>query len=120
MRCFDYQEVTNALLGPDIVNLVSAIHEYLGKQTLYLEAKADTLISMLEVAKIPSTEASNRIEGIYTSDVRLAEIVHQKVEPANRSEKEIAGYRDVLSTIHENHEYISAKPSVLLQLHRDL
>ena len=120
MRCFDYQEVTNALLVPDIVNLVSAIHEYRGKQTLYLEAKADTLTSMLEIAKIQSTEASNRIEGIYTSDARLAEIVRQKAEPASRSEKEIAGYRDVLSTIHENHEYISVKPSVLLQLHRDL
>ena len=69
---------------------------------------------MLEIAKIQSTEASNRIEGIYTSDARLAEIVRQKAEPASRNEKEIAGYRDVLSTIHENHEYISVKRSVLL------
>jgi len=120
MREYDYTKVTSELLTPDIVNLVSAIHEYRGKQTLYLEAKADTLTSMLEIAKVQSTGASNRIEGIFTSDARLAEIVGQKVEPRNRSEKEIAGYRDVLATIHESYEHIALKPSVLLQLHRDL
>ncbi|WP_312279728.1 Fic family protein [Oscillibacter sp.] len=120
MREFDYSHITDQLLTPEIVNLVSAIHEYRGKQTLYLEAKADSLTSMLEIAKIQSTQASNRIEGIYTSDARLAEIMQQKAEPASRNEQEIAGYRDVLATIHENHEFISLRPSILLQLHRDL
>ncbi len=40
--------------------------------------------------------------------------------PKTRSEKEIAGYRDVLSTIHESYDYIPPKPSMILQLHRDL
>lgn len=120
MREFDYSKITDKLLTPEIMNLVSAIHEYRGKQTLYVEAKADSLISMLEIAKIQSTQASNRIEGIYTSDARLTEIMQQKAEPASRNEKEIAGYRDVLATIHENHDFIELRPSVLLQIHRDL
>mgnify|MGYP000805655438 FL=1 len=40
--------------------------------------------------------------------------------PKTRSEREIAGYRDVLNTIHESHDYIPPKPSIFLQLHRDL
>ncbi len=120
MREFHYDEIAKELLTPDIVNQVSAIHEYRGKQTLYLEAKADALISMLEIAKVQSTEASNRIEGIFTSDSRLAEIVQQKAEPISRNEREIAGYRDVLATIHENYEHIEPRPSIILQLHRDL
>ena len=76
--------------------------------------------TLLEVALIQSTGASNRIEGIFTSDKRLEDLVSQKAEPRNRSEQEIAGYREVLSTIYEGYEYINPRPNIILQLHRDL
>ena len=120
MRTFDYKKRYERLLQPDIVALVAQIHEYKGEQTLFVEAKADTLTQLLEVAKIQSTEASNKIEGIYTSDDRLKKIVRDKTMPKTRSEKEIAGYRDVLNTIHQNYDYIPVKSSIFLQLHRDL
>lgn len=68
----------------ELMNLVSAIHEYKGKQALFIEAKPDTLESMQEIAKIQSTGASNRIEGIFTSDERLVALVKLKAEPKNR------------------------------------
>ena len=120
MRRFNYIDLPGALLTPEISNLLSAIHEYRGKQTLYVTAKKDVLQNLLEIAVIQSTDSSNRIEGIYTSDARLKELVMQKAEPINRNEKEIAGYRDVLRTIHENYEYIPITPNSILQLHRDL
>ena len=120
MRTFNYKKRYECLLQPDIVALVAQIHEYKGEQTLFVEAKADTLTQLLEVAKIQSTEASNKIEGIYTSDDRLKKIVRDKTMPKTRSEKEIAGYRDVLNTIHQNYDYIPVKSSIFLQLHRDL
>ena len=55
-----------------------------------------------------------------TTEARLREIVREKSAPRSRSEKEIAGYRDVLTTIHENYDYITPRPNVILQLHRDL
>ena len=120
MRTFDYSNITDKLLTTNIVNLLSAIHEYKGKQTLYIEAKADMLSTMLEIAKIQSTQSSNRIEGIFTSDSRLTELVKEKTSPRNRSEKEIAGYRDVLATIHESFDFIEPRSNIILQLHRDL
>ncbi len=66
------------------------------------------------------TQASNRIEGIITTDDRLKKIVLNKTAPRNRNEREIAGYRDVLTTIHENYDYIPVRSGMLLQLHRDL
>ena len=42
------------------------------------------------------------------------------VKYAGRSEQEIAGYREVLATIHESYEYIQLLPNIILQLHRDL
>ena len=120
MRHFDYITSPAKLLTPEIVQMVGSIHEHKGKQELFLEANIDELKTLLEVALIQSTGASNRIEGIFTSDKRLEELVSQKAEPRNRSEQEIAGYREVLATIHESYEYISPRPNIILQLHRDL
>ena len=120
MRTFDYAAIKQELFTPEIVNLLTSIHEYKGKQELFIEAQSDVLKAMLEVAKIQSTGASNRIEGIYTSEARLTELVKDKAEPRNRNEQEIAGYREVLNTIHESYEYIVPRANVILQLHRDL
>jgi Fic family protein len=120
MREFDYQNLDQSVFSVDTINLLTKIHEYKGKQELYIEAEPDILESMLEIAKIQSTESSNRIEGIYTSDKRLREIVLDKAEPRNRSEEEIAGYREVLKLIHDNYDFMELTPNVLLQLHRDL
>ena len=120
MRHFDYITSPAKLLTPEIVQLVGSIHEHKGKQELFLEANIDELKTLLEVALIQSTGASNRIEGIFTSDKRLEELVSQKAEPRNRSEQEIAGYREVLATIHESYEYINPRPNIILKLHRDL
>lgn len=120
MRNFDYKNAPMKLLTPEIVQMIGSIHEHKGKQELFLEANRDELKTLLEVALIQSTGASNRIEGIFTSDKRLEELVSQKAEPRNRSEQEIAGYRGVLAAIHESYEYITPRPNVILQLHRDL
>lgn len=120
MRIFDYRKTPEKLLTPEIVQMIASIHEHKGKQELFLEANLDELKTLLEVAMIQSTGASNRIEGIYTTDKRLKELVSQKAEPRNRSEEEIAGYREVLAMIHESYEYIVPRSNMILQLHRDL
>ena len=120
MRSFDYKARYTRLLQPDIVSLVSKIHEQKVKQDLLVEAQAGTLTQLLERAKIQSTKASNKIEGIYISDDRLKKIVCDKTVPRTPNEKEIAGYRDVLNGIYENYVYMPAKTSVILQMHQDL
>ena len=120
MREFNYAVLAPKLFTTEVVNLIAAIHENKGKQNLFIEAKPDILASLLDIAKIQSTEASNKIEGIVTTEARLKEIVQEKATPRSRSEKEIAGYRDVLTTIHENYDYITPRTKVVLQLHRDL
>lgn len=120
MHDYRYIDAPSKLLTPDIVNLLSTIHEYKGKQELYIEAQPDVLTALLDIAKIQSTKASNKIEGIFTSDERLEALVMEKAEPQNRSEEEIAGYREVLATVHESYEYIPLTPNNILQLHRDL
>ena len=120
MRNYDYNQKWQQLLAPEIVAMLSQIHEYKGEQNLFIEAKSDSLTQLVEIAKIQSTEASNKIEGIFTSDERLKKLLTNKTTPKTRNEQEIAGYRDVLATIHDSYEYILVRPSFILQLHRDL
>jgi Fic family protein len=120
MRTFHYKAEYQKLLNAEIVGYLTQIHEHKGQQNLFIEAEKDVLSKLLEIAKIQSTEASNRIEGIITTDERLKKIVRDKTMPQSRSEREIAGYRDVLAAIHENYDYIPVRPGMILQLHRDL
>lgn len=120
MRELNYTKRWDQMLTPEIVGLLTKIHEFKGEQNLFIEAHADQLTELMEIAKIQSTEASNKIEGIYTSDERLKKLVMDKTTPKSRAEQEIAGYRDVLNMIHENYDYVQTKPGIILQLHRDL
>ena len=120
MRNYNYRDKWQKMLTPEIVKKLTLISEYKGEQRLFIEAHKDELKELVEIAKIQSTEASNRIEGIFTADDRLKNLVQEKTTPRNRDESEIAGYRDVLNIIHENYDYIPINANYFLQLHRDL
>ena len=117
MREFDYSKLKEKTWNSEILIKVANIHEAKGRQELYLAQKPDELNRLVEIAKIQSTEASNVIEGIRTTDSRLKQLVSEKTIPRNRNEKEIAGYRDALSIIQDSFEYIPLNPNSILQLH---
>ena len=110
MKHFDYITAAKGLLTPRTTTLLSAIHEAKGRQSVQAAIRPDLLNTLIAVARIQSTNASNRIEGISTSDKRLNALVAEKTTPHNRAEEEIAGYRDILATIHESHDYIPPTP----------
>ena len=120
MAQFDYAEQLDAIMTPQVVAAVASLREHRGRQALYEAAHSDVLGTLVEVAKIQSTGTSNRIENISTTDKRLRDLMAERVEPRNRDEREIAGYRYVLDLIHESHDAIPVTPGVILQLHRDL
>jgi len=107
-------------LPVNIYHTIAKIHEYKGKQELYVKNYPDVLEKMIDVAKIQSTKSSNAIEGIYTNDARLNELMNKKAEPRNRNEEEITGYRHVLDIIHENYAYIEFNKNDILTLHNQL
>ena len=119
MRIFDYSKL-NCVIDNEILGYIAKIHEYKGKQLFYINQKKDKLEKLVEIAKIQSTESSNKIEGIVSTNSRIKQLVQDKTTPKNRDEKEIMGYRDVLNIIHENSEYIQISPSYILQLHKYL
>ena len=120
MRNFDYSKLSNCTVDSEIINYIAKIHEYKGRQELFVRQKKDKLEKLVEIAKIQSTESSNKIEGIVSTNTRIKQLVQDKTTPRNRDEKEIMGYRDVLNIVHENYEYIPVTPNYILQLHKYL
>lgn len=120
MGQFDYEATLSRLMTPEVVSALGDVRELKGKTASFSRADPAAFATLIEVAKIQSTSASNRIENISTSDKRLRELMLEKAEPQNRDEREISGYRFVLDEIHEGHDAIPVTPGVILQLHRDL
>jgi Fic family protein len=118
MRTFDYTKLPAGLLTSETMGLLSAAHEYRGKHAAFAGKSPKLLSSLIEVARVQSAGASNRIEGIRTTDKRLRDIMASKTDLRSRDEEEIAGYRDVLALISENSETIDVTPNVILQLHK--
>ena len=120
MRIFNYSKIQEQKWDSDILGLIAAIYKEAGKQELYLKQRPDELEKLVEIAKIQSTEASNAIEGIRTTNTRIRQLVEEKTTPRNRDEQEIAGYRDVLNLIYENFDAIPVTQNYILQLHKIL
>jgi Fic family protein len=120
MKIFNYAKYKNLALDSEAVSLFAKVYEAKGKQSLFASNTPSVLEVLAAISKIQSTEASNKIEGIVTTKDRIDALLKLKSKPLNRNEEEIAGYRDVLSTIHESYNYIPISTNTILQLHRDL
>lgn len=118
MRMFNYSKIREQKWDSEVLSYIAAIYKEAGKQELYLKQRPDELEKLVEIAKIQSTEASNAIEGIVTTNTRIRQLVEEKTTPRNRDEQEIAGYRDALSVIHENFDVIPITCNYILQLHK--
>ena len=120
MREFNYSTIRDHKWDLEILSLIAAVYKEAGKQELYLKQRPDELEKLVEIAKIQSTESSNAIEGIVTTNTRVRQLVEEKTTPRNRDEQEIAGYRDVLNIIHESFDAIPITGNYILQLHKIL
>ncbi len=98
MRTFNYSAIKEQKWDSEILGYIAAIYKEAGKQEFYLKQRPEELEKLVSIAKVQSTEASNAIEGIITTNTRIKRLVEEKTMPKNRDEQEIAGYRDVLNT----------------------
>ncbi len=120
MRDFNYSAIKDKKWDSELLGLVAAIYKEAGKQELYLKQRPGELEKLVEIAKVQSTQASNAIEGIITTNMRIRQLVQEKTAPRDRNEQEIAGYRDVLNIIHESFDAIPITRNYILQLHKIL
>lgn len=99
------------------ISTLKTLGEYKGKQALFFHQTPEILNSLKQIAIIESSESSNRLEGITAPHKRIEGLIVKNTEPRNRSEQEIAGYRDALNLIHESSIHMGFSMNVILQLH---
>ncbi len=120
MKSFDKNLLDQLRITQSLLKTIRTLGEYKGKEDLYRQQSPQVIETLKKNAIIQSAESSNRIEGVVAEPKRLKALMERKTTPSDRSEQEIAGYRDVLDTIHSSYRDISFTPNVVLQLHRDL
>ena len=120
MRSFAAGFLEGQRVGPRLVRTIRLIGEFKGQERLFARQSPQVLETLREAAIYESTESSNRIEGVTAPAPRLRAIVAQNTRPQNRSEQEIAGYREVLGSIHSSHGAMTLTSNLVRQLHRDL
>jgi Fic family protein len=107
-------------LDPEMVSSLTSIAEARGREGVSRRQSPAGLETLRHVAMIQSTEASNAIENIRAPRARIEALLADQTRPQNRSEQEIAGYRDVLALIHANRADIPFEPRYVEQLHGTL
>ncbi len=120
MKSFSKAKLENFTVTNELVRMVRRLGEYKGKQNLFKRQSPDVLKNLRQVAIVQSTESSNRLENITAEPNRFQEIMKHKSKPKNRNESEIAGYRDVLDTIHTSAGNIKISEKIIQQFHRDI
>jgi len=117
MRKFDYTFLKNISIDGQIMTSASYIQamktDVINKKRQYSKIFENSI----SATKIRSVKSSNEIEGIVSTDKRITAIVNENSEPISHDEQEIAGYRDALKIVHENHDHISFAERDILSLH---
>lgn len=120
MRSLDSAYLQRLSFGPSDLSSIQRLGEARGRQDLFVRQFPEQLETLRTHAMVESTESSNRIEGVVAAPGRVVELVVRGAEPRDRSEQEIAGYRDALQLIHESHAGMPFTPNLVLQLHQML
>ena len=120
MKSFSPEFIENQPISQGLLRTIRLLGEFKGRQELFQQQAPQALETLRQVAVIQSTESSNRIEGITALPKRIEALVARIAVPRNRPEQEIAGYRDVLNTVHTNYTHMRLTAGLVKQLHRDL
>ena len=118
MRSLTDPFLSGLTLNAKHASTLRALGEHRGEQDLHRQQSPEALETLRTIALVESTESSNRLEGVVAAADRLREVVLRNAEPTNRSEQEIAGYRDALGLIHESAMEMGVTTNVILQLHQ--
>lgn len=120
MHFFDYSFLADTAFAPQVLNAAVAIGELRTCDAFRRREHPGIFDAMEGIARVQSVKSSNAIEGIVTSDARIASIVNDNSAPQDHDEQEIAGYRDALDFIHQHHDEIPISENTVLGLHRML
>ena len=117
MHKFTYQFLKDKVITSDLFSLSNIITDLRSKTQSRKESNKSLFAKLETIAIRESVEGSNAIEGIFTTEQRIKEIVENNSEPLTHSEEEIAGYHDAIKFVKENYEYLSFDEETIKTIH---
>ncbi len=117
VRSLDTGFIDRIPLGPSHVASLRRIGEYKGRQEAYIRQSPEALELMRALATIESIESSNRLEGIVAKRPRIEGMALRSARPKDKTEQEIAGYRDALALVHHHWRSLPLTEDVIRRLH---
>lgn len=117
MHKFTYDFLKNNTITTELFSLSNILTD-LKTRTELAKNINEMLFNKLEsVAIKESVIGSNAIEGIYTSEKRVNDIVENHAKPLTHNEEEISGYYDAIKYIKENYKYLSFDEITIKKIH---
>ena len=86
VRKFDYMKLADRLWDGEVMSYIAKFMNVRASGIIY-KAEAVELERLIEIARVQSTEASNKIEGIVTTSTRIKQLMNEKTTPKSRDEK---------------------------------
>lgn len=120
MKSFEHDYLFETPISHSLLMSVRTLGEFRGRQMLYAEQSPEVLETLRRVAMVQSAESSNRIEGVTVAPGRIDSLILKRTKPRDRSEQEVAGYRDVLASIHANHHGMRLSTDLILNWNRTM
>jgi Fic family protein len=119
LRSFADLRALIGLVPAGVVTRLSAIDFGRGSEALYRDQMPGLLTELADRARVQSITASSAIEGIIVADVGRAQriINRQATTLRNRSEQELAGYRDAQDYLFQQ-PWRPLNAGLILHLHR--
>lgn len=119
MRSFTDLDTLIGLVPSHVVTRLSAIDFGRGSEALYRDQMPGLLNELADRARVLSITASSAIEGIVVADADRAQriIDRQATSLRNRSEQELAGYRDAQDYLNRE-DWRPLNAGLMLHLHR--
>jgi Fic family protein len=119
LRSFADLDELIGLVPAQVVTRLSAIDFGRGSEALYRDQMPGLLTELADRARIQSITASSAIEGVIVADTgRAQRIINRQVTTLrNRSEQELAGYRDAQDYLFQQ-DWRPLNAGLILHLHR--
>jgi Fic family protein len=119
LRSFTDLDTLIGLVPSHVVTRLSAIDFGRGSEALYRDQMPGLLNELADRARVLSITASSAIEGIVVADADRAQriIDRQATSLRNRSEQELAGYRDAQDYLNRE-DWRPLNAGLMLHLHR--
>ncbi|MCQ2552869.1 MAG: hypothetical protein MJ150_01000 [Clostridia bacterium] len=120
MKDFNYEKYRKANWDNEVLGFIAQLHEFKGKQEMFLRKTSLELEKLTVTAKMQSTKAASALDGVNVTELRLKQLMSDKAFAKNASEQEILGYKNSLEHMQKEFDALPLSAELVMQFCNEL